>query len=76
MSVRMDGKILENIKCYWSVKKNVWRPPVRIGATLTLCGNRIYMFGGYNKLAMNDLYYLDPKNAKWITLRTTKGKRP
>ena len=49
--------------CHWSIKENIWKPPVRIGSSMTLCNNRVYLFGGYNKVAMNDLFYIDPKKA-------------
>ena len=51
------------MKGYWTVKENYWKPPVRLGSNLVCYGNKIYMFGGYNKQAINDLYILEPKKA-------------
>jgi N-acetylneuraminic acid mutarotase len=65
------------MKCHWTIKENIWKPSVRIGSALTLCANnRLYLFGGYNRLATNDLYYIDPKKAEWITVQNIKSKRP
>jgi len=38
---------------------------VRLGGTLVLCGNKVFLFGGFNKQALNDLDYIDPKSALW-----------
>jgi N-acetylneuraminic acid mutarotase len=75
-STKIDAKVLEKMKCHWSIKDNAWKPPVRIGSSLTLCGNKIFMFGGFSKVALNDVMYLDNKRAKWVQIQTTKGKRP
>ena len=64
------------MKCFWCIKENVWKPAVRIGSTLNCCNGRLYLFGGYNKLAMNDLSYIDSKKARWVQIKATKGKRP
>ena len=58
-AVKIDTQVLESIKGFWSIKENIWKPPVRIGSTLTVCGNRLFLFGGYNKMAMNDVMYLE-----------------
>ena len=34
------------------------------------------MFGGFNRCALNDLYVLDSKTAKWAAITVPKGKRP
>jgi hypothetical protein len=47
-TIRLEHKILEKMKCYCKVKENLWKPPVRFGASLTNCGGRVYMFGGYS----------------------------
>ena len=49
---------------------------VRIGATLTHCGTKALLFGGYNKVALNDLCVLDFKKAQWSPIPVTKGRRP
>lgn len=72
----MTVKELDKIKCYWSIKENVWKPAVRIGSTMTVCNSLIFLFGGYNRLALNDLAYLDAKKAQWNAVKVTKGKRP
>jgi N-acetylneuraminic acid mutarotase len=68
-ATKLEPKILEKMKGHWTIKENIWKPSVRIGSALTLCaGNRLYLFGGYNKMATSDLYYIDPKKAEWITV--------
>lgn len=32
---------------------------------MVTANNRVYMFGGYNKMAINDLFYIDSKKAEW-----------
>jgi N-acetylneuraminic acid mutarotase len=49
---------------------------VRIGTVLVNCLNRVFLFGGYNKTAINDLYYLDAKKAEWVDMKGIKSKRP
>ncbi|CDW75223.1 kelch motif family protein [Stylonychia lemnae] len=74
---KIDLKTLENYKCHWTIKESVnWKPCVRIGASLVNCGNVIMMFGGYNKIALQDLQYIDFKKAQWNLIEVTKGKRP
>ena len=58
------------------MRENVWKPPVRIGSTLTLCGNKLVLFGGFNKAALNDIAYINPRKATWVPIPVTKGKRP
>jgi hypothetical protein len=51
--MRIDTKTLEKYRCHWTIKENDhWKPCVRIGATLTHCGSKAVLFGGYNKLAL------------------------
>jgi len=62
--MRIDAKVLEKYRCHWTIKENeAWKPCVRIGATITNCGSKAVMFGGYNKLALNDVVCLDYKKA-------------
>lgn len=51
VSVKIDLKVLDKLRCHWVIKENGWRPNVRFGSTLTVCANRIYLFGGYAKNA-------------------------
>ena len=75
--MKIDAKVLPKIKCHWSIHECInWRPIVRAGATLTVCGNKVVLFGGYNKLAMNDIHYLDLKRGIWQNISVSKGKRP
>lgn len=64
------------MKCHWTIRENVWKPPVRIGSTITNCNGRPYLFGGYNTQSMNDIQYLDPQTAKWVQIPVTRGQRP
>jgi hypothetical protein len=34
------------------------------------------LFGGFNKSALNDIAYINPKKAAWVPIAVTKGKRP
>lgn len=55
-SGKLDAKVLENYKCHWVIKENDgWKPCVRSAATLINVGNKAIMFGGYNKVALQDL---------------------
>jgi hypothetical protein len=63
-AMRIDAKALEKFRCHWSIKENEgWKPCVRIGATLTHCGTKALLFGGYNKVAQNDISFIDFKKA-------------
>jgi hypothetical protein len=64
------------MRCHWAIIETNWRPCVRFGGTFTVCGSRVFLFGGYNKLALNDLQYLDLKKGAWSYIPVTKGKRP
>jgi hypothetical protein len=65
-----------NMKGNWSIKENTWKPAIRIGATLTTCANRILLFGGYSKSALNEVAYLELKTASWKRIEDTKGAPP
>ena len=52
---KMDVKTLSKMKSHWYIQEVVWRPIVRSGPTLTTCGSKLFLFGGYNKLALNDI---------------------
>ena len=54
-AVKIETRLLDKLKVHWMIKENHWRPLVRIGATFTVCGNKVFLFGGYNKTALNDL---------------------
>ena len=62
-SVKLDCKTLEKLKCHWMIRENLWKPAVRIGATITTCNNKAYLFGGYNTVSLNDIQFLEPKKA-------------
>lgn len=46
-----------------------------MGATLTLCGNKLIMFGGFCKSSLDDLNTIDLKTAKWTPIHMS-GKKP
>eukprot|EP00347_Sterkiella_histriomuscorum_P004971 403358389 len=76
-SGKIDTKALENFKCHWTIKENEgWKPCVRSGASLVHCQHRALMFGGYNKVALQDLQYIDYRKGQWFNIPVTKGKRP
>eukprot|EP00347_Sterkiella_histriomuscorum_P019572 403341123 len=74
-TIQLTKKELSTIKFYWQVKQNVWFPPIRIGSTMVQCGNKIFIFGGIGNCALNDIYSLDLKTAKWGPVQV-KSKRP
>lgn len=65
-SVKLEVKHLEKMTCHWMIRENLWKPPVRIGATITNCNGRVYLFGGYNTQSLNDIQFLDPQKALWV----------
>ena len=71
----MDHDVLSKFNCKWMIKENTHPPAVRLATDMTLLGNKIYMFGGYNKNALNELFIIDPKTAKWKQIQP-KNKKP
>jgi len=73
---KLDKQAMATLKAYWSIKENMWHPVVRIGGSLTLCGQKVFMFGGYNLGPLNDLQYLEQQTAKWVKVNPQGGKLP
>lgn len=53
--MKFDSKNLKALTAHWMIRENMWKPPVRISATLTKCGNKVYLFGGFSTVSLNDI---------------------